>query len=69
MGDKMHSVDDAKTIINAFESFDPNVTGKISHDEFKKILGMGKSKFNDREVCLFPWQVVVHRPMVWEPDV
>merc|ERR1719231_352203 len=51
MGEKMHSVDDAKTIINAFESFDANVTGRISHDEFKKILSMGsKNKFTDREI-------------------
>merc|ERR1712098_506492 len=50
MGEKMHSVDDAKTISNAFESFDANVTGYISHDQFRKILGMGKSKFSDKEV-------------------
>merc|ERR1712023_223167 len=50
MGEKMHSVDEAKTIANAFESFDANVTGYITHDEFRKILSMGKSKFSDKEV-------------------
>merc|ERR1712080_665647 len=50
MGEKMHSDDEAKTIANAFESFDANVTGYITHDEFRKILSMGKSKFSDKEI-------------------
>ena len=54
MGDKMNSMDAPGAIIEAFESFDAEVTGNISHDTFKNIMAMGKSgKFTDREIREF----------------
>mmetsp|Transcript_15073 Transcript_15073/g.59040 ORF Transcript_15073/g.59040 Transcript_15073/m.59040 type:complete len:145 (-) Transcript_15073:309-743(-) len=55
MADRMTNQDDSATIIDAFESFDPEATGKISKDEFRRLLAMGGGdKFTGREVRFFP---------------
>lgn len=54
MADRMTNQDDAATIIDAFESFDPEATGKISKDEFRRLLAMGGGdKFSGREITDF----------------
>lgn len=51
---KLDSIDEADQIIRAFECFDANSTGLITHDEFRNILSFGGTKkFDDKEVCIF----------------
>ena len=61
MTTKLDSIDDADSLIRAFESFDANSTGLITHDEFKNILSFGGTKkFEEKEVGVILFIIMIH---------
>ncbi|XP_062398502.1 myosin regulatory light chain 2, atrial isoform-like [Sardina pilchardus] len=49
-GEKLNGTDPEETILNAFKLFDPNGTGFVNKEEFKRLLMNQADKFNTEEV-------------------
>ncbi|XP_072122490.1 myosin regulatory light chain 2, atrial isoform isoform X2 [Mobula birostris] len=49
-GEKLNGTDPEETILNAFKLFDPQGTGTINKDEFKRLLMTQADKFSAEEV-------------------
>uniref|UniRef100_A0AAR2J0G6 EF-hand domain-containing protein n=1 Tax=Pygocentrus nattereri TaxID=42514 RepID=A0AAR2J0G6_PYGNA len=49
-GEKLNGTDPEETILNAFKVFDPNATGFINKDEFRRMLITQADKFTPDEV-------------------
>ncbi|XP_036433881.1 myosin regulatory light chain 2, atrial isoform [Colossoma macropomum] len=49
-GEKLNGTDPEETILNAFKMFDPNATGFINKDEFRRLLITQADKFTPDEV-------------------
>uniref|UniRef100_A0A4W3HW90 Polymerase (DNA directed), delta 2, regulatory subunit n=1 Tax=Callorhinchus milii TaxID=7868 RepID=A0A4W3HW90_CALMI len=49
-GEKLNGADAEETILNAFKLFDPQSTGNLNKDEFKRLLLTQADKFSEEEV-------------------
>ncbi|XP_066570457.1 myosin regulatory light chain 2, atrial isoform [Amia ocellicauda] len=49
-GEKLNGTDPEETILAAFKLFDPNATGFVNKDEFKRLLMTQADKFTEDEV-------------------
>uniref|UniRef100_A0A3B4FFN2 Myosin regulatory light chain 2, atrial isoform-like n=1 Tax=Pundamilia nyererei TaxID=303518 RepID=A0A3B4FFN2_9CICH len=52
-GEKLNGTDPEDTILAAFKPFDPNGTGFVNKDEFRRLLMNQADKFTAEEVCVF----------------